>query len=69
MIERDGRVRGPRQLAQFAGVAGADCPKHLTYSRGHVVMQETMQRSLSTMTEATMEEVHGQGIAEGLRMA
>ena len=58
MIELDSRVRGPGQLPESAGVAGADAPRYLTETRGHVVVQEAMQRSLSTVPEATMEQVH-----------
>ena len=69
MVEGDNRVRGPCQLPQPAGITGTDVASDLTKTGGHVVMQESVQRCLFTVTKAMVEQIHGQGIVEGLRMA
>ena len=61
MSERDGQVRR-------SGVTRTDACKDLTYTCSHVVLQETMERSLFTLTVATMKGVHGQRADEGLRV-
>ena len=71
MAECDGRMGRPGQFAEFAefaGVAGTDAAFYLTYTHGHVVLQQTMQRNLPTVAEASMEEVHGQRPDERLSL-
>ena len=59
-----GRVSFP----SLQGVAGTNAAFCLTYTCGHVVLQQTMQRSLPTAAEASMEEVHGQRPDESLSL-
>ena len=47
-------------------IEGNDASVDLTYTRGHVVMQQTMHRILPTVAEASVEEVHGQRPGERL---
>ena len=54
------------QFSKFAGIAGTDAAFYLTYTRGHVVLQQTMQRSPPSV--ASMEEVHGQRPDERLSL-
>ena len=69
MVEWDSRMRGSGQLPKPAGITGIDAIRDLTNASGHVVMQKTVHCCLSTGAEATMEQIHGQGVAEDLRMA
>ena len=69
VIESDGRMWRSGKFPKLAGVTRGDCSRNLTDACCHVCSEEALQGCLPTVTEAAMEKIHRQGIAEDLDLA